>query len=126
MSKYRIATQLNTLVAVLGMAAAGSALAQAPAAPPKQRAVLDFNSCAKPQYPHADLAAKHQGTVTLSFQVGTDGKVAASKVQKSSGFPALDESARSALAACSFKPAIGADDQPVMAWTNVQYVWTLD
>lgn len=126
MSKYRIATRLNTLVAVLGMATAGSALAQSPAAAPKERAVLNFNSCAKPQYPHEELAAKHQGTVVLSFKVGTDGKVADSKVQKSSGFPALDESARGALAACSFKPAIGADDQPVMAWTQVQYVWTLD
>jgi len=123
----RTTSCLNTLVALLGLAAAGSALAQTPAAPAvQQRAVIDFRTCAKPQYPREELAARHQGIVTLSFQVGADGKVGDSKVAKSSGFPALDESARSALASCQFKPALAADGQPVMAWTAVQYVWTLN
>jgi len=122
--------RLNTLVVLFGLAgplAAAGALAQTPDAQDlKQNAVVDFQSCAKPQYPHEEVAAKHQGIVTMAFQVGTDGKVADSKVHKSSGFPALDERARSALALCRFKPAIAADGQPVMAWTYVQYVWTLD
>jgi TonB family protein len=124
--KSRLPT-LAVLFGLVGPAATGCALAQAPDAPSlKQNAVVDFNSCAKPQYPHEEVAAKHEGIVTLAFQVGTDGKVADSKVRKSSGFPALDERARSALALCSFKPAIAAEGQPVMAWTHVQYVWTLD
>lgn len=124
---FHMKSCLNTLVVLSGLVSATGALAQTPDAPgPKQNAVLDFQSCAKPQYPHEELAARHQGIVTMAFQVGTDGKVMDSKVHKSSGFPALDESARSALAVCRFKPAIAADGQPVTAWTHVQYVWTLD
>jgi TonB family protein len=89
-----------------------------------QKAVLDFNSCAKPMYPQPDLREGHQGTVALGFKVGQDGKVSASNVQHSSGFPGLDEAARVAIEKCSFKPAL-KDGQPVEAWTMVQYVWTL-
>jgi TonB family protein len=89
-----------------------------------QKALLDFNSCAKPMYPESDLRERHQGTVALAFKVGQDGKASASNVQHSSGFPGLDEAARVALEKCSFKPAL-KDGQPVEAWTLVQYVWTL-
>lgn len=88
-----------------------------------QKALLDFNSCAKPMYPESDLREGHQGTVALGFKVGQDGKVTASNVQHSSGFAGLDEAARLALEKCSFKPAL-KDGQPVEAWTVVQYVWT--
>lgn len=88
-----------------------------------QRAVIDFRSCAKPRYPHDELKAGHQGTVTMKFQVMADGTVASSRVARTSGFPALDEAALSALDKCRFKPA-RKDGQPVPAWTSVQYVWT--
>lgn len=116
----------KTIVTVLGLAATTAAVAQEPAAPQlKQRAVINFNGCAKPHYPRAELAARHEGTVTLRFQVGTDGKVGDSTIGKSSGFPALDEAARSALASCTFQPAIAADGQPVAVWVPIQYVWSL-
>jgi TonB family protein len=89
-----------------------------------QGALVDFNSCAKPEYPHADVQAGHQGTVTLSFLVGQDGKVGESKVVKSSGFATMDEAARTAIAKCSFHPAMKSG-KPVKDWTKVQYVWTL-
>jgi TonB family protein len=88
-------------------------------------AVANFKSCAKPNYPDADLKARHQGTVTLGFLVGADGKVGDSKVAKSSGHPGLDEAARMAIAQCSFEPAVKGD-KPVKEWTKVQYVWSLD
>jgi TonB family protein len=116
----------KTIIAVLGFAASAAAVAQEPEAPQlKQKAYINFNGCAKPHYPSAELTARHQGTVTLRFQVGTDGKVIDSTVGKSSGFPALDEAARSALASCQFQPAIAADGQPVAVWLPVQYVWSL-
>ena len=60
-------------------------------------AMLNFKSCAKPQYPHPDLQAGHEGTVKLGFLVDENGKVKNSKLIASSGFTPLDEAARSAL-----------------------------
>lgn len=116
--------QLKTLLAVAGLAVSCAACAQIPAAKPAgtETALLDFNSCAKPMYPHAELAAGHEGTVSLQFRVEADGSVGDSKISKSSGYPALDDTARSALVKCRFKPAMAAG-KPVQAWTDVQYVW---
>jgi bla regulator protein blaR1 len=88
-------------------------------------ALVDFGSCAKPDYPHADLEAGHQGAVTLSFLVGQDGKVGDSKVVKSSGFATMDEAARTAIAKCRFHPALDRG-RAVDDWTKVMYVWTLE
>lgn len=115
----------KTLIALLGIAVSAGASAQAPAQDLKQPAVVNFNSCAKPHYPQEELSARHEGAVTLMFQVGTDGKVSDAKVGKSSGFPALDEAARSALANCQFQPAVAADGQTVSTWVPIKYVWTL-
>ena len=87
-------------------------------------AVVDFNTCAKPEYPHADVQAAHEGTVKLAFLVDEKGKVKDSKVMTSSGFATLDEAARSALAQCSFQPA-RKNGKSVQQWTTVLYVWTL-
>jgi D-alanyl-D-alanine endopeptidase (penicillin-binding protein 7) len=87
-------------------------------------AIADFSSCRKPMYPQADITAGHEGTVTMSFLVDTDGKVADSKVLRSSGFAGLDMSAQTALYKCRFTPAL-SHGQAVRGWTAVQYVWTL-
>lgn len=87
-------------------------------------AVVDFDTCARPQYPQADLAAEHQGTVTLAFVVDRQGAVRQATVRRSSGYASLDEAARGAIARCSFKPA-RIHGQPVEKLTFVQYVWTL-
>jgi D-alanyl-D-alanine endopeptidase (penicillin-binding protein 7) len=89
-----------------------------------RRALLDFTSCRKPMYPHADLTAGHEGTVTVSFLVDTDGTVADSRLLGSSGFSGLDRAAQTALNKCRFSPAM-QDGRPVRAWAPVQYVWTL-
>jgi TonB family protein len=88
-----------------------------------QRALIDFNSCAKPMYPHSELAAGHEGTVQMKFQVMADGAIASSRVERTSGYPALDEAALSALNRCRFQPA-RKDGQAVQSWADVQYVWT--
>ena len=115
-------------IPVLGLAAACLSV-YANAAPDaakaeKTHAVADFRSCAKPHYPAESLKNGNQGTLTLFFLIGVDGKAKDSAIKKSSGFAPLDEEARSAIAKCSFKPATVAG-QPVEDWMMMQYVWTL-
>jgi len=110
----RIAT-----IASLVLAAALSGCAHAPATVPAPAAGGNlgaralFGSCAKPMYPAQSFAAQHQGTVHLEFLVGTDGRVLDSKVAKSSGYPALDETAHNAIKLCKFDPAM-KDGKPVV------------
>ena len=120
-------------IPVLGLAVACAASAHAPAnqrgASPglglNRVAIADFNSCRKPEYPHVDLAAGHQGTVTVDFLVDTDGAVIDSAIARSSGFASMDEAARGALLKCRFGPAL-KNGRVVREWTKVQYVWTLE
>jgi D-alanyl-D-alanine endopeptidase (penicillin-binding protein 7) len=120
-------------IPVLGLAVVCAASAHAPAGRadlvPAARgmtrgAVADFATCRKPEYPQADIAAGHEGTVTIAFMVGEDGRVADSSIAKSSGYASMDEAARGALALCSFRPALEAG-KPFQQLTHVQYVWTL-
>lgn len=122
----------GALLPALGMVAASLSLyahAAMPLAPVSagvdQRPLADFNSCAKPEYPAADLAAGHTGTLTLGFQIDATGKVVSSRLRKSSGHAGLDTAAHEAIAKCRFSPAL-ANGKPVPSWTSVQYVWTLD
>jgi bla regulator protein BlaR1 len=118
-------------IPVLGLAAAcvamyANAAPQAePAAGKRTHAIADFNTCKKPVWPKADLKARHQGKVMLGFLVGADGRVVESKVNKSSGYPGLDEAAQVGIGKCRFKPAKAAG-KPVQDWMQMQYVWTLE
>jgi bla regulator protein BlaR1 len=87
-------------------------------------AIADFGSCAKPEYPAADIAASHEGTVTLDYLISPSGGVSDSRVARSSGFASMDEAARAAIQLCRFKPAV-VDGRQVAQWTKVMYVWTL-
>jgi protein TonB len=59
-----------------------------------------------PAYPEAARAAKQQGVVTLKVNVDVTGRVVSVRVAQSSGFPILDERARSTVAEkWVFKPA---------------------
>ena len=80
--------------------------------------------CDKPEYPRASLVNEEQGTVILALQIGADGKVMDSKVEKSSGFKNLDK-ATMKLANCHFKP-VEKDGKPAQAWAKFEYVWKLD
>lgn len=88
-------------------------------------AAIDTKSpCDKPEYPRASLVNEEQGTVVLAVEVSTDGKVADSKIEKSSGFKNLDK-ATLKLAQCKFKPLV-KDGKPEQAWAKFEYVWKLD
>jgi bla regulator protein BlaR1 len=114
------------LVPLVCLAASAPGCAQMPGAPAQgpDSPLLDFKSCTKPHYPQAELAAGHEGTVTLMFRVEPGGAVSDSKIARSSGFPALDETARAALAKCRFFSPKTPEGEAVPAWTMVQYVWT--
>jgi protein TonB len=114
------------------VATPGPALpAQAPApvapakAPVRTSAGVSSTPCDKPDYPTASKRMEEEGTVSLRFLVGADGKVIQSEVAKSSGYKRLDEAARAGLAKCQFKPAT-VDGKPEQAWTTIQYVWRLE
>lgn len=108
------------VLAVAACAAFSAHAAPAGASHPK----ADLASCAKPVYPASALAAKHDGTVKLAFLVGADGKLADSKVESSSGHPALDDAAHQAIKLCKFRPA-SAKGKPVESWAHIAYVWKL-
>jgi protein TonB len=98
----------------------------APPAPPVHTAaVISASSCEKPEYPSASKRSEEEGTVTLKFLVGADGKVLESAVEKSSGFRRLDEAARAGLSKCQFKPAT-VDGKPQQSWASMKYTWRLE
>jgi protein TonB len=127
--------QQNTIANATNVKPATNELARpAPPAPPaaaanpnpvRVAAVADFNTCAKPEWPKASLRNEETGTVTLSFLIGTDGRVADSKIVKSSGFRDLDKAAVVGISKCRFKPGMN-DGKPEQAWMQMQYVWTLE
>jgi periplasmic protein TonB len=104
-------------------------VSNAPPAPPapiaRTAAVISASSCEKPDYPSASRRLEEEGTVTLKFLVGVDGKVKESAVEKSSGFKRLDEAARQGLSKCQFKPGT-ENGQPVEGWANIKYAWKMD
>ena len=112
------------LAAVAALCFSVSAQASKKIDPANHRALLNFKSCAKPEYPKESLTAKHEGTVTLAFLVDTSGAVLETKVEKSSGHVPLDTAAADALKLCKFDPAL-KNSKPAQEWTKVQYVWTL-
>ncbi|MET3106807.1 TonB family protein [Oxalobacteraceae bacterium GrIS 2.11] len=77
-----------------------------------------------PNYPTQAAQAYQQGVVGLALYIGADGYVLDSKIEKSSGFKALDEAALSALDACTFS-AQQPKDNPLPFWIASEYVWKL-
>lgn len=114
-------------VPMLGLALAcvsiyAEAVAADKAAGDKVDAVVDFNSCGKPKWPEGAKARGEGGTVTLQFLVSADGKSKQSEVVKSSGYPNLDEAARTGIEKCSFKPGTHSG-KPVESSMKMKYVW---
>lgn len=127
----QIAPVTNTISNATNVRPVSTELAKPPAPAPVVAkpvvvaAVADFNSCAKPEWPKASLRNEETGTVTLSFLIGTDGRVADSKVLRSSGFRDLDRAAMLGIGKCQFKPGT-IDGKPESTWMQMQYVWTLE
>lgn len=86
--------------------------AQVVRTPPKSSG----KSLSQPEYPPTARRLNQEGTVTLLIYVLTDGRVGDVKVEKSSGFPKLDEAAAAhAKRAWRFQPGT-ENGQAVAAW----------
>jgi protein TonB len=81
--------------------------------------------CGMPEYPAKALRNGETGTVSLALLIRTDGQVASSRIQGSSGSRELDRAAQEALSLCNFKPATN-NGVPEQAWAQLAYVWKLD
>lgn len=86
-------------------------------------ASFDSKNC-RADYPKVSLMNEEQGVTTMQFLVGADGHVIDSKLDKTSGYKALDRAALSAISACKFKPG-SKDGKPDQTWTKVEYKWSL-
>jgi len=66
-----------------------------------------------------------EGTVSLKFLIGADGRVLNAEIEKSSGVQRLDEAARNALLKCQFK--LGAvEGKPEQCWAKREFKFALD
>lgn len=90
-----------------------------------KQAVVNFNSCSKPEYPANSVRDGETGKVGLKFLIGKDGHVLQSKIVSSSGYRDLDKAAQKGLSACQFTPGT-VDGVAQESWANVDYVWNLD
>lgn len=95
------------------------------AAAKKPYTIVGQGECARPDYPASAARNGETGTVSLALLIGTNGKVAEARIEKTSGSKVLDRAAVAALQDCKFKPAT---DNGVAepAWGRIAYVWSLD
>ncbi len=79
----------------------------------------------QPEYPPTSRRMGEAGTVILLLYIREDGRVGDVKIDKSSGFPRLDEAAdREARRNWRFKPGT-EDGKPVGAWTKIAVTFRL-
>jgi protein TonB len=91
----------------------------APARPPKK-------GLSRPPYPSASLRLGEEGVVGLALYLGEDGKVMDAKVEASSGFERLDDSAvKHAVRAWKFEPCMKGS-QPVACWHRIKFRFKID
>lgn len=101
-----------------------------PPAPKAEKAVVKPRSDPKRphrqlDYPSASRRLGEEGSVTLALLVGPDGKVAEIKMEKSSGFPRLDEAAlKQVPRAWRFLPG-SVDGKPEAMWYSIIVTWKL-
>ena len=78
--------------------------ASAPAAPPLVHAVPAYRKNPPPRYPRTARRRGHEGTVLLEVLVNRKGSVKELRIMRSSGHPALDKAALSAVQKWVFEP----------------------
>lgn len=128
--EMRKIVRLVTALVLSSALISGVTGATAPGGEGKQRikdtpAVADFKTCERPEWPKSSLRNEEQGTVTLSFLIGTEGTVNDARVSKSSGFEGLDAAALDGVRKCRFVAATRGG-RAVETWMQMQYVWTLE
>ncbi len=80
----------------------------------------------QPDYPPTSRRLGEEGSVIVQVLVDPEGKVSDGKIQKSSGFPRLDEAAlKHALRAWRFTPGT-EDGKPVSVWHSVKVTFRIE
>jgi len=97
-----------------------------PQAPQRSAAPREAGKpCAGPAYPREARRLGQKGAVELRFMIDADGAVSQAEVQKSSGYPLLDEAGLAAIRLCKFQPAV-KDGRVIDSWHAATYKWALD
>ena len=92
--------------------------APTPAKPPKK-------GLSRPDYPSESKKLGEEGVVGLALYLNEDGKVQEARVDKTSGFPRLDEAAtKHAMRSWKFEPCTEGD-KPVACWYKINFRWQL-
>ncbi|MDO9711562.1 energy transducer TonB [Paracraurococcus lichenis] len=78
----------------------------------------------EPEYPYLNRQRGEQGTVKVRLSISELGTVTAVEVLESSGYPALDESAKRAAMLSRFRPAM-RDDVPIPGTIRTSYHFQL-
>jgi len=81
--------------------------------------------CAGPAYPREARKLGQKGAAELRFMIDAEGAVSRAEVQKSSGYPLLDEAGLAAIRLCKFQPAV-KDGSVIDSWHSATYKWALD
>lgn len=93
-----------------------------PAVSARTAPVVKAKNCREPEYPSISQRLNETGSVVLQLLVGPDGRVSDSKIEKSSGYPRLDEAARRALSLCKFTPGTENGVAAPM-WAQLKYTF---
>jgi len=90
-----------------------------------KKPIIDFKNC-KPEYPRASIRREETGVLYSSVLVASDGQILKAKVDRSTGFPDLDNAVTTALENCAIKATPGqVKGKNTMLWVKLQYVWKL-
>jgi protein TonB len=83
------------------------------------------NDCASNSYPPLAVRLNHEGSTTLTVEIGADGGVTGTSVSDSSGYPELDEAAQKCVQNhWHFSPAT-QNGAPVASSKQYRIVWKL-
>lgn len=78
----------------------------------------------EPMYPAKEIRLEHTGTVILSVYVLGNGRVGEVRVEKSTGYPALDEAAAREARSWRLKPGT-RDGVPIAMWKQIPITFRL-
>jgi protein TonB len=113
------------------IAAPVTAAAPAPAAPAPAPAVVrlpstsaDYLHNPPPQYPPLSQRLREEGTSVVKVLIGTDGRAQDAKIEKSSGFPRLDQAAEATARGWRYVPGTRGG-VPETMWVEVPIRWKL-
>jgi protein TonB len=79
----------------------------------------------EPPYPASEIRQGHEGTVVLSLHILADGRVGEVKLERTSGFPKLDDSAMREAKRWRFIPGT-RDGSPFAMWKQVPITFRLN